>query len=81
MEIILECIVGYTFWSLFHALGPMIWFYPLNELDITGYEIFVVVVFSPLVWLFGSLVRNLFQKEFFQLAMLILMLGLFKLYI
>jgi len=74
MEIILECIVGYTFWSLFHALGPMIWFYPLNELDITGYEIFVVVVFSPLVWLFGSLVRNLFQKEFFQLAMLILML-------
>jgi hypothetical protein len=25
----------------------MIWFYPLNELEITGYEAFAVVIFSP----------------------------------
>ena len=38
---------GYIFWSLFQAIGPMIWFYPLNELEISGYESFVVALFSP----------------------------------
>jgi hypothetical protein len=27
----------------------MIWFYPLNELDITGYEALVVLMLSPLL--------------------------------
>lgn len=53
--------VGYVFWSLFQGLGPMIWFYPLNELDISGYEAFAATWFSPI--LFGipgvmSLVQN-----------------------
>ena len=39
---------GYRFWTLFQALAPMIWFYPLNELEISGYEAFAVVIFSPL---------------------------------
>lgn len=27
----------------------MIWFYPLNELDITGYEVLVVLLLSPIL--------------------------------
>ena len=27
----------------------MIWFYPLNELEISGYEAFVVTIFSPIL--------------------------------
>ena len=27
----------------------MVWFYPLNELDITGYELFIVLLLSPLL--------------------------------
>jgi hypothetical protein len=40
---------GYIWWSLIHAVGAMIWFYPLNELEITGYEAFAVVLLSPVV--------------------------------
>ncbi|KAI0216360.1 PGAP2-interacting protein [Lamellibrachia satsuma] len=46
-ELYREAVLGYIFWSLFQAIGPMIWFYPLNELEISGYETFVVVLFSP----------------------------------
>lgn len=60
-DLIRETLNGYVFWSLFQGLGPMIWFYPLNELDISGYEAFAATWFSPI--LFGipgvmSLVQN-----------------------
>ncbi|KAI8489370.1 Protein cwh43 [Branchiostoma belcheri] len=38
---------GFIFWSLLHGFGPMIWFYPLNELEISGYEAFVLAAFTP----------------------------------
>jgi len=38
---------GYLFWTLFQALAPMIWFYPLNELEISGFEAFAACLFSP----------------------------------
>jgi len=42
------CLIsGYLFWTLFQALAPMIWFYPLNELEISGFEIFAFCLFSP----------------------------------
>ena len=41
-------VAGYLFWTLFQALAPMIWFYPLNELEISGYEAFAVMLFSPI---------------------------------
>ncbi|KAL3880057.1 hypothetical protein ACJMK2_032328 [Sinanodonta woodiana] len=44
-----ETIHGYVFWSLFQGLGPMIWFYPLNELEISGYEAFAAMWFLPIV--------------------------------
>jgi len=43
----LYLILGYLFWTLFQALAPMIWFYPLNELEISGFEAFAVCLFSP----------------------------------
>uniref|UniRef100_A0A915IWL6 Uncharacterized protein n=1 Tax=Romanomermis culicivorax TaxID=13658 RepID=A0A915IWL6_ROMCU len=42
-------IEGYAFWTVFSALPPMIWFYPMNKLDLTGYEALVVVLFSPIL--------------------------------
>jgi len=40
-------ISGNLFWTLFQALAPMIWFYPLNELEISGFEAFALCLFSP----------------------------------
>ncbi|XP_064608784.1 PGAP2-interacting protein-like [Liolophura sinensis] len=48
-SILTETVLGFIFWSLFQGLGPMVWFYPLNELEISGYECAVVVWFSPLL--------------------------------
>ena len=42
-------LTGYIFWSIFQALAPMIWFYPLNELEISGYEAFAAVWLSPIL--------------------------------
>ena len=35
----------------------MIWFYPLNELDITGYEVLIVLLLSPLLLLIPPVKR------------------------
>ncbi|XP_071951393.1 PGAP2-interacting protein-like isoform X2 [Antedon mediterranea] len=47
--LISEAVIGYVFWSIFHALAPMVWFYPLNQLEISGYEAYALVWFSPLL--------------------------------
>lgn len=47
-ELFAETFLGYTWWSLIHGIAPMIWFYPLNELEISGYEAFVVTILSPM---------------------------------
>ncbi|GFN75081.1 pgap2-interacting protein [Plakobranchus ocellatus] len=52
---------GFVFWSVFQGLAPMIWFYPLNELEISGYEVFALVFLSPVLCLipgFLSLIQN-----------------------
>lgn len=54
---------GYQFWTLFQAIAPMIWFYPLNELEISGYEAFALVVFSPLL-LSLSFVESFFTCKY-----------------
>ncbi|EDO41752.1 predicted protein [Nematostella vectensis] len=46
-ELLCETILGYLWWSLIFALPPMIWFYPLNELEISGYEAFVITIMTP----------------------------------
>ena len=74
-ELITDAVIGYVFWSLLHALGPMIWFYPLNELDITGYEAFVLVCFSPTLFLFGEKFSQFLKSSAAVHMFLVLMLG------
>ncbi|CAH1777955.1 unnamed protein product [Owenia fusiformis] len=57
--LIRETVLGYVFWSIFQGLGPMIWFYPLNELEISGYEAFAVLLLSPVLLGLGIIYRLL----------------------
>ena len=68
-----ETVLGVAYWSLFHGLGPMIWFYPLNELDITGYEAFVSVVYTPLFLILAK--ESMFRSKLFFNGCLLLLLG------
>ncbi|GAB1602369.1 PGAP2-interacting protein-like [Argonauta hians] len=54
---------GYVFWCLFLALAPMIWFYPLNELGITGYEMLSLVSLAPIITE-SIFILKLLQKPF-----------------
>ncbi|KAK3732782.1 hypothetical protein RRG08_041092 [Elysia crispata] len=56
-----DSVFGFVFWSVFQGLAPMIWFYPLNELEISGYEAFAAVWLSPILCLipgFLGLIQN-----------------------
>nr|CAB3234973.1 PGAP2-interacting protein [Phallusia mammillata] len=70
-----ESCIGYAFWCLVHGLGPMIWFYPLNELDVTGYEAFVVVAFSPVLFICRGTINEIFGSHGAIQLYLVLMLG------
>lgn len=47
-HILREMVFGYVFWCLFQGLAPAIWFYPLNDLEISGYEIFALLWFTQI---------------------------------
>eukprot|EP00118_Oscarella_pearsei_P012108 m.86124 g.86124 ORF g.86124 m.86124 type:complete len:758 (+) comp36491_c0_seq1:34-2307(+) len=53
-----ETALGFIWWSLFYALAPLVWFFPLNELDITGYEALIALLLSP-VFLGVAFIRRL----------------------
>ena len=49
---------GCLWWNITLALAPMIWFYPLCALEISGYETLCVLWFSPLLMLIGPIRRG-----------------------
>ena len=57
LKIELIFLAGYVWWSLIHGIIAMIWFYPLNELEISGYEAFIVTILSPILTRTNILLR------------------------
>ncbi|KAH9513982.1 Protein cwh43 [Bulinus truncatus] len=69
--IIKDGVDGFIFWSIFQALGAMIWFYPLNELEMSGYEAFAAVWLSPIVCLLPG-VHSFLQNKWVLTVMRLL---------
>lgn len=50
---------GYAWWSMFHAMPALVFFFPLCQMGPSGYEVLSIVWFSPLLTLIGPIRRGI----------------------
>eukprot|EP01135_Chromosphaera_perkinsii_P011056 Nk52_evm15s2325 gene=Nk52_evmTU15s2325 len=59
---------GFIFWTLFTILPTVIWFFAMNAMALTGYEVWLVMYFTPLLLCVGFIRRRLRKNQ--SIAML-----------
>lgn len=73
-----ELVYAAVCWLLLSTLGAQIWFFPLEYMDVTGYEVLVLSVFAPLL-LAVPRVNRLFQSQLWHFAASVGLVVAFKL--
>ncbi len=58
-----EIVYGFLLWSLFATLGAQIWFFPLEYMDVTGFEVIVLCIFAPIILGLSARLRVFAQHQ------------------
>ena len=66
---------GFLWWSVFDALSPMLWFFPLCALEVSGYEPIILLWFSPLLALWAPIRRALATPSVLLVLRLLTLVG------
>ena len=69
------CVAGFLWWSVFEALFPMLWFFPLCALQVSGYEPIILLSLSPLLSLWAPLRQALTTPPALLMLRLLTLVG------